>query len=648
MSTFILFFVVCVVCFVVYYIWYEEGHHVKLYYDKRLKDPTYYAQQGYRNTKGVPTTRNVKNFGKHSELLKITDDPVAYCRQQIAIMNQEYSDGKSSIEITIDYNEKVDETGDAFSKSELLNVGYFYLQAIYQKLELKKFFRKITAGRKITYDCNEINRFLTYARILDPRSKYGTFDHLDTYFEQPDFDYQHILRFMDILIENSSAYLAWLYQKSSNVIPRDTSVIYYDCTNYYFESEKPDEEAVDDVTGEILSCGLRQYGFSKEHRPNPIVEMGLLMDKRGIPVSMCIHPGNTSEQITAIPLEKEIIKMLDDAEFIYCADAGLGSYNIRKFNSMGGRSFIVTQSVKKLSSVMKQAVFNDYDYRLLSTDATCTIAELKGFDRFDPKYRSLYNDCAYKVIPADKAVDLGLYDYKQLKNGQTQRVKATGLIPQNIIVTFSRKMMEYQRTVRERQIERAKKIAARKDPEEIKKGPNDVRRFLRRTVLTKDGEKASVTYELDNEKIEEEKKYDGYYAVATNLKEDSVKDILAVMHKRYQIEDCFRIIKSSFDGRPVFHYKESRIRAHFLICYTALLVYRLLECRLDDQGTHITTDNLIRTLKNMNVIDDDICYRATYKGSKALTALTGMEDLGLDRKRYKPADMKKKIKKILK
>ena len=625
-----------------------EGHIVKLFYDKRRSDPIYYVQQGYRNAKGKPTTRNVKTLGRHSELLKITDDPVAYCRQQVADMNAEYNAGRSTIQLSIDYKEKVDHTDDAFSKSDQLNIGYFYLQTIYQKLELSRFFETVSADRKFTYDCNEINRFLTYARILDPRSRHGTFDRLDNYFEKPEFEYQHILRFMDTLTANSGAYLKWLFQKSNNVIPRDTSVIYYDCTNYYFETEQPDEDVVDEVTGEILSDGLRKYGMSKEHRPNPIVEMGLLMDKHGIPISMCIHPGNTSEQVTAVPLEKEILHTLKGSEFIYCADAGLGSYSIRKFNSMGGRAFIVTQSIKKLSDAMKHAVFNDYDYRLLSTDVPVTIGKMKTFDRMAPENFSLYNDTAYKVIPADKAVDLGIYDYVKLENGQTKKVKATGLIPQNIIITFSRKMMEYQRIIRERQIERAKRLAASKDPEEIKKGPNDVRRFLKRNVKTKDGQKAEVTYILDDAKIEEEKKYDGYYAVATNLKSDRAKDILAVIHKRYQIEDCFRIMKTNFAARPVFHSKEKRIRAHFLICYTALLVYRLLECKLDNRGTHVTTENLIKTLKNMNVTDEEIYYRSTYKGSKALDALILMEDLGLDRKRYKPTELKKKIKKILK
>ena len=362
---------------------------------------------------------------------------------------------------------------------------------------------------------------------------------------------------------------------------------------------------------------------------------------------MCLHPGNTSEQLTALPLEQEVLKMIPGSKFIYCADAGLGSYNIRKFNSMGGRAFIVTQSIKKLSSTLKKAVFNDCDYKLLSDDSPVTIEEMKNFDRHDPDNLTLYKDCAYKVITADKVLDLGLYEDVVLKNGRTVQRKAKGVLKQRIIITFSRKMMEYQRTVRDRQIERAKKLLALKDPEEIKKGPNDVRRFMKRVSKTKSGEKAVVEYMLDESKIAEEEKYDGYYAVATNLA-DPAKEILGVSQKRYQIEECFRIIKTNFDGRPVNHRLPERIRAHFLICYTALLVYRLLEARLDDQETHVTPDHLVTTLKNMNVANiHDIDYMALYKGSKSLNALTQLTMLPLDRRHYRPKDLNRMIKKYL-
>ena len=551
----------CICC--IYGIMRLKVYYMKLVYNKNAKDPTYYAQQGIRNGKKT-TTRNVKNFGKHSELLKITDDPLAYVKDEIRRMNEEYRVGRIEYDLKADFNERVEHTDDEASASKDLNIGYFYLQEIIQHLKLKDFFSDITAGRKIKFDCYTILRFLAYARILNPGSKYSTWEHLENYYENPDFDYQHILRCMDVLYDNYEDYLKWVYEKINSVVKRDTSILCYDCTNFYFECEKEDDVVIDEITGETM-CGLRKYGVSKEHRPNPIVEMGLFMDKNGIPISMCLHPGNTSEQLTAIPLEKEILKMTDGARFIYCADAGLGSYNIRKFNSMGGRAFIVTQSIKKLSDVLKTAVFNDCGYMLLSNDEPIRIEYLKNMDKADEKNLFLYKDMAYKVINADKAIDLGLYEEKSLKNGKVKKAKATGMLRQKVIITFSRKMMEYQRTIRNRQIERARKLAARNDPEEIKKGPNDVRRFMKRTAKTKSGEKAVIEYIIDEEKIKEEERYDGYYAVATNL-DDPVKDILEVTNNRYKIEDCFRIMKTNFSGRPAFHWTETRIKAHFLIC----------------------------------------------------------------------------------
>ena len=618
---------------------------MKLYYDKRLADPTYYAQQGIRNGKKT-TTKNVKKFGKHSELLKITDDPLTYVKEEIKKMNEEYRVGKVELSYSADFNDRVTPSNASASMRNELNIGYFFLQKFMGELQLKKFFEEKASGRKMTFDSYTINRFLTYARIMEPQSKFATCHKLNTYYEKPDFDYQHVLRFMDFLEENYADYLAWLYKYSNSVVKRESSVLYYDCSNLYFETEQADEDMVDEVTGEIIK-GFRQYGVSKEHRPNPIVEMGLFMDRNGIPITMCLHPGNTNEQLTAIPLEQEVTKMLQQAKFIYCADAGLGSYNIRKFNSLGGRAFIVTQSLKKLSDVLKTAVFNDYDYKLLSDDTSVTIDFLKTFDRHDEKNLKLYNDCAYKVIKADQALDLGLYEEVTLKNGKTVKRKATGILEQYIIVTFSRKMMEYQRAVRNRQIDRAKRILNSNDPEEIKKGPNDVRRFMKRTARTKSGEKAVVEYQLDEAKIAEEEKYDGYYAIATNLS-DPAKDILAVSHNRYKIEDCFRIMKTSFEGRPVNHRLPERIKAHFLICYTALLLYRLIEVKLDEQNTHVTTNDFITTLKNMNVTNiHDIEYLALYDGSKALDALTQLTMLQLDRKHYRPKELNSMIKKFL-
>jgi len=617
---------------------------MKLNYDRKSKDPTYFIQVGIRNGKKV-TTKNIARIGKHSELLKITDDPLAYAKEQVAKYNEEAKkNNKVGMEIHLDFAQKIRATDAAVSASMLKNVGYLYIQRLYYQLEIDKLFNNITKDRKITFNPDLVNRFMTYSRILAPDSKLGSFEKLNTFYEEPVFDYQHIMRTMDLMHEHYNEYIEYLFKASGKIHKRNTAVCYYDCTNFYCEAESQDPDYIDDVTGEVFT-GLRQYGFSKDHKPNPLVEMGLFMDTNGIPISMCIAPGNTNEQTTVIPLEKELIKMFGSGKnkFIYCADAGLSSYHIRNFNSMGGRAFVVTQSVKKLSDVLKQAVFNDCDYRLLSDDSPVSMEMLKSFDKKDEKNRFLYDDKAYKVIEANTLLDVGLYEEKVLNNGKTKKVKSKATLKQHVIITFSRKSMEYQRFIRNRQIERAKKILEKMDPDEYKKGPNDVTRFIKKVEYSDD------KYELDFERIREEEKYDGFYAIATNL-DDCVKDILAINEQRYQIEDCFRILKTDFASRPYFHRTRERIIAHFMICYTALLIYRLLEVKLNrfDKSIHLTTRNIIETLQNMQVANiSDLCYAAQYTGSKTLNALEGVFALGLDKQYYMPKELNKKCRKNL-
>ena len=389
---------------------------MKLGYDTKAKDPTYFVQVGIRNGKKV-TSKNVARIGKHSELLRITDDPLAYAKEVVARYNEEAkSKKKEAIEIYVDFADKIKSSGEKVSESTLKDVGYLYLQRLYYLLEIDKFFLEKTKGRKLQFDPDLVNRFMTYSRILDPGSKRASYEKKDRFYESPDFDYQHIMRTMDLMYENYDDYIAHLFKASTKVVKRNTAVCYYDCTNYYCEAEVQDEDYVDPVTGEVMT-GLRQYGFAKDHKPNPLVEMGLFMDTNGIPISMCITPGNTNEQTTAIPLEKELLKMFEGKrqKFIYCADAGLSSYHIRNFNSMGGRAFVVTQSVKKLSDALKDSVLNDFDYKLLSDDSPVSISALKSFDREDPKNLSLYNDKAYKIIEADTLLDDRLFDEKILK-----------------------------------------------------------------------------------------------------------------------------------------------------------------------------------------------------------------------------------------
>ena len=620
---------------------------MKLWYDKKSKDPTYFVQVGIRNGKKT-TTKNIARIGRHSELLKITDDPLSYAKEQIIKYNEEAKNNSQvTLELRISFTEKLKAADTAASSSRQLNIGYFFLQQLYHDLDIRSFFDTVTADSKITFDPNLVNRFLTCSRILDPDSKLGMHQRLGNYYEQPVFDYMHIMRTMDIMADHFDAYISHLFEKSCNLVKRNTSVCFYDCSNYYFEVETEDEDYVDELTGEIIK-GLRKYGPSKEHRPNPIVEMGLFMDSDGIPLSMCITSGSDNEQTTAVPLEKKLTQMFKGKKFIYCADAGLGSLNIRNFNSMGGRAFIVTQSIKKLSDTLKEAVFNDHGYRMLSSDEPASIEALKTFDKTDERNKALYNDKAYKIITADKAFDLGLYEEKTLKNGKTRKVKSKATIKQKLVITFSRKMMEYQRYIRGRQIERAKKMLASLDPETYKKGPHDVTRFIKRTSSTKTGEKVTDVYELDHSVIDKEEKYDGFYAVATNL-DDDAKTIIGISSNRYKIEDCFRVMKTNLSTRPVYHQKPKRITAHFMICYTALLIYRLLETKLNRYGTHFTIEDIIETLNNMEVANiEDMCYMSTYSSSQVCTALNAVFDLGLDKKYYQPKELNKKIRKISK
>lgn len=634
---------------VVYYDIIEEnrGGIMKLYYDKKSKDPIYYIQIGIRNGNKT-TTKNVSRIGKHSELLFLTPDPLAYANQMVKKANDEIKNKKIEMNIKIDFNEKVTPTSDIVSESNQLNIGYFILQKIYHDLNLSDFFHKISANKKITFNCNDIHRFLVFDRILDPASKLETLNHLHNFYEKPEFDYQHIMRYMDVLVEHYDEYLEHLFTNSNVITPRDTSICYYDCTNYYFETEQEDPDYIDEITGEIIK-GFRKNAISKQHQPTPLVQMGLFMDGSGIPISMCINSGSDNEQLSAIPLEEKIIKMFKNKKFIYCADAGLGSLDIRKFNSVKDRAFIVTQSIKKLSDSLQDAVFNDYEYKLLSNDQPISTEFLKSFDRHNGDNLDLYKDRAYKIIEVESLIDIGLSEEKTFLNGKKKKVKAKAKLRQRIIITYSRKMMEYQRNIRNGQIERARKLVRNGSIDAVKKGPHDVKRFIKRTAKTADGANATIEeYFVDEAVISKEERYDGYYAIATNLN-DPAKSIIDINSKRYKIEDCFRILKTNFNSRPVFHSDKEHIIAHFMICYAALLIYRLLEIKLDNYGEHFTTRDIVKTLQNMNVTNNqDMFYQALFNGSQICSAFNGLYNLGLDKKYYLPKDLNKIIKNISK
>lgn len=606
---------------------------MKLSYNRNSKNPIYYISQSIRNGKKT-TSFNVCKIGKHSELLaQGIENPLEYAKSQVEKYNNSLLEEKVSYSIDINFEEKVSPSVENTSKSLSSNIGYFYLQYFYSKLKIKNLLNDISKDRKFNFNLNDITRFLVFDRILYPKSKLATVNNLNFYYEKPEFSHQNVLRAMDVLSDNYDLFLNHLFTESNNIVKRDTSVCYYDCTNYYFEIESPDEQYFDDVTGEYL-YGLRQYGPSKEHRPNPIVEMGLFMDKDGIPITMGLFPGNMNEQKTVASLETKMIKSLNNKKLIYCGDAGLGSASIRTFNDMGGRAFIVTQSIKKLSESLQNELLKDEGFKLLSSDDETTISKLKEFDKNDPKNIHLYNDKAYKSIFVDSNIDLGLIEEKKLNNGKTKLVKSKTNLKQRIIITYSRKMAEYQKIIRNKQIERAK-ILISKGVDDIRKGPNDIARFI------KNANEEKNTYVLDQDRIEQEEKFDGFYAIATNLLNDNAKEIFEINDQRYKIEDCFRVLKTNFDARPVYHRLDNRIVAHFMICYTSLLIYRLLEKKLKEKGYHFTINEILTTLKNMNISNvKDRFYQADYTGGNVLNALCNTFKLQLDKKYYLPKNLK--------
>ena len=480
--------------------------------------------------------------------------------------------------LTIQNNENTRTIMKAYSQNKLIkkdlqnqyNIGYLFLQDIYYKLGLNKICNAISEKYKFLFDLNDILSKLIYSRILFPASKLKTLKLSKKFLEQPNFDYQHIERSLPIICKENDFIQSELYKNTKKYAPRNNRVLYYDCTNFFFEIETEDD--------------FRKYGKSKENRPNPIVQMGLFMDGDTIPLSCVITPGNQNEQTTLQPLEEKIIDDFNLAEIVICTDAGLASEANRKFNNTNARKFITTQSIKKLKEFLKEEALDlTKGWHLSGSDKTYNIEAL----RTDEKLKEVYKDKTF---------------YKE------RWIKENGL-EQRLIVTFSVKYQEYQRHIRDNQVERAKKIIE-KNPKKIGKAKqNDPKRFIETISTTSNGEVAEETYYSINQSvIEEEAKYDGLYAVCTNL-EDSVEDIIRVNHKRWEIEESFRIMKSEFKARPAFHSTEEALKGHFLICFLSLTVYRYLEKKLEDK---YTIREIIDTLKNMNLINKDGDYIPCY------------------------------------
>lgn len=417
-------------------------------------------------------------------------------------------------------------------------------------MQINKVCRKLKQKYNFKYDINEILSDLVYTRILEPCSKRSSYKAASEFLEKPSYELHDVYRALDILGAECDLIQAEVYKNSHLMGKRNDKVLYYDCSNYYFEIEQED--------------GIKKYGKSKEHRPDPIIQMGLFMDGDGIPLAFSLFPGNANEQASLKPLEKKVLGDFGCQKFIYCSDAGLGSESIREYNHMGERAYIVTQSIKKLKKEEKEWSLDPQGFKRVSDDLPVDITKLPEDDR------GLY----YKDEP---------YTTKKLH--------------QRLIITYSPKYALYQKAIRGRQVERAQKMLESGSAKKNRRNPNDPARFIGKTAVTKDGEAADIEQYLDEDKIAEEAQYDGLYAVCTDLLDDDINDILKVSEGRWQIEECFRIMKTDFSARPVYLQDENRIKAHFLICFLSLTIYRYLEKKLNLQ---YTCEELLGTLKAMN------------------------------------------------
>lgn len=513
------------------------------------------------NKNGKRTTCVYENIGNLDKLKQRAgnEDPFVWLEKYLRELNKKDKEDRLPVIIQKNPNRLIEK-----NIQSSFNVGYLFLQDIYYKLGLHNICDEISSRHQFKFDFNDILSKLIYSRIIFPASKLKTLELAKKFLEQPKFDYQHIERALPIICDEMDFIQSELYNNSCKYMKRNNKVLYYDCTNYYFEIEEED--------------GLKQYGKSKENKPNPIVQMGLFMDGNGIPLAFDITSGNTNEQITLKPLEEKIIKDFKTSEFVVCTDAGLASISNRKFNNTANRKFITTQSLKKLKSHLKnEALDLTKGWHLANEKKTYNISKLRTDEKLKEKYRD-------KIF------------YKE------RWIKEDGL-EQRLIVTFSVKYQEYQKHIRENQINRAKKLIE-SNPKKIgKPKQNDPKRFITTTNITNDGEIAENSiYSINQNIIDEESKYDGLYAVCTNL-EDSVEDIVKVNHRRWEIEESFRIMKSEFKSRPVFHTKDEMIKAHFVICFLALIVYRCLEKKLDEK---YTVSEIIETLREMYIKKENI------------------------------------------
>ena len=528
---------------------------MKVNTSKSKNAESFYIKQSYLDAHGKSTSRTIRKLGTLNELLiehgPTRDDVMNWAKEQARIETEKYEQAKENhcLPVIFHPNRKI-----PHGEKRKFQGGYLFLQSIYYQLELNRVCRKIRDRHHYTYDLNSILSDLIYTRILEPGSKRSSFMATQNFLEPPKYKLHDVYRALSVLAEESDYIQSEVYKNSNFLIRRNDHILYYDCTNYYFEIEQEE--------------GDKKYGKSKEHRPNPIIQMGLFTDGDGIPLAFSLFPGNQNEQKSLKPLEQKVIGDFGCGKFIFCSDSGLASENNRLLNHTMNRAYIVTQSIKKLSSEYKELALNRKGFRRLSD---------------------------HKLVDLDHLTD---QDEAQLF--YKEEPYSTRKLEQRLLITYSPKYAAYQKKIREKQVERATSILKEGNHKKTRKNPNDPARFIGKEAVTKDGEMANVLYYLDEEKIAQEARYDGFYAVCTDLFEDSPEDILKVSEGRWQIEACFRIMKTDFAARPVYLHRSERIHAHFLICFLSLLVYRLLEKNLN---RNYTCEDILHTLQNFEFAD---------------------------------------------
>ncbi len=527
---------------------------MRLKITKTNSDTNYYVIKDIKTPSGKRTTMIYEKLGNEQDLLKKSngEDIFKWINKYIKDLNEKEKEHKNDILIKKSPSKII-------SKDEqfCFNVGYVFLQDIYHSLRLNNICSEISDKYKFNYDLDNILSRLVYSRIIYPSSKLATFELSKKYIEQPNFELHDIYRALEVIAKETDFIQSALYKNSLKVSKRNTSILYYDCTNYFFEIEQ--------------ESGLRQYGPSKEHRPNPITQMGLFMDGDGIPLAFSVTAGNTNEQITLTPLEEKILNDFKLSKFIVCTDAGLASNANRKFNDKNDRAFITTQSIKKLKKHLMDWALDPSGWHLSGDKKEYNIKEIEN----DEKSLELYKD---RIFFKDRWI------------------KENGL-EQKLIVTYSLKYKNYQRQIRNSQIERAKVAIANKSFKLDKCNQNDFKRFIKKTNITKEGEIAEKKIlSLNIDTIQKEEKFDGFYGVCTNL-DDEPEEIIKVNQRRWEIEESFRIMKSEFKARPVYLSRDDRITAHFTTCFLSLVILRFLEKMLDEK---YTTSKIIDCLREMN------------------------------------------------